>query len=149
MGDADIEYWRTKYALLEEQFQHQKNRNEELEDRLLNMVEKIETEKKQLAGEIDALTRKLEWLTSVQKSNSKMDDTTETFEPEDPSTTEASHTDIDFFRPSGKSIILGSRGSSFPTKGYHHFPVLALDEGIIYGFRWKKGLSKPLKGCYN
>lgn len=57
MSDADIEYWRTKYALLEQQFQLQKNRNEELEDRLLHMVEKVEVEKKQLADEIDTLTR--------------------------------------------------------------------------------------------
>ncbi|KAK5968974.1 hypothetical protein GCK32_019176 [Trichostrongylus colubriformis] len=86
MGDAEIDYWRTKYALLEEQFQKQKNRNEELEDRLLHMVEKIETEKKHLADEIDALTRKLECLTS-QKSHMNEENGAETCEPEDPSMT--------------------------------------------------------------
>ncbi|KAE9416585.1 hypothetical protein Angca_000756, partial [Angiostrongylus cantonensis] len=52
----DVEYWRTKYALLEDQFLQQKRRNEELEDRLLHIIEKVETEKKQLANEIDLLT---------------------------------------------------------------------------------------------
>ncbi|VDK83456.1 unnamed protein product [Cylicostephanus goldi] len=64
MSDAELEYWRKKYSLLEEQFQLQKNRNEELEERLLHMVEKVETEKKQLANEIDTLTRYFhrEWM---------------------------------------------------------------------------------------
>lgn len=57
MSHAEIDYWRTKYSLLEEQFTLQKNRNEELEERLLHMVEQVESEKKQLADEIDALTR--------------------------------------------------------------------------------------------
>nr|CDJ91427.1 Protein D1014.4 [Haemonchus contortus] len=139
MVDSEVEYWRTKYALLEEQFLKQKSRNEELEDRLLHMVEKIETEKKELANEIDALTRRLEYFTSGQKSNMKEFDAMETYEPEDPSMTDASHMDVHLFRSSDRNVILGSRGPPLPTKGYHHFPVLALEEGSIYGFSWKKG----------
>ncbi|VDM67493.1 unnamed protein product [Strongylus vulgaris] len=88
MSDAELDYWRTKYSLLEEQFNHQKNRNEELEERLLHMVEKVETEKKQLADEIDALTRKLEQLTGKGKvSDGENFEADEAYEPEDPSMT--------------------------------------------------------------
>ncbi|KHJ80688.1 hypothetical protein OESDEN_19633, partial [Oesophagostomum dentatum] len=82
MSDADIEYWRKKYSLLEEQFNHQKSRNEELEERLLHMVEKVESEKKKLADEIDALTRKLECLSGRKKDNASGGD--DLGEPEDP-----------------------------------------------------------------
>ncbi|KIH43892.1 hypothetical protein ANCDUO_26095 [Ancylostoma duodenale] len=103
MSDAEIDYWRTKYSLLEEQFTIQKNRNEELEERLLHMVEKVESEKKQLADEIDALTRvilsgqrrdghnisltrKLELLTK-KSGNIENGDADELDEPEDPAMT--------------------------------------------------------------
>ncbi|WKY10541.1 hypothetical protein Q1695_002704 [Nippostrongylus brasiliensis] len=135
MSDADIEYWRTKYALLEEQFQIQRKRNEELEDRLLLMVEKIESEKKQLADEIDTLTRKLERFSSRE---SRGDDCVEN-EPEDPSTSNCVSAGVQLFRVPGKEVTLGAPATTAQVKGYHHLPVLSLDEGIIYGFRWEKG----------
>ncbi|KAK6755557.1 hypothetical protein RB195_014124 [Necator americanus] len=137
MSDAEIDYWRTKYSLLEEQFKQQKNRNEELEERLLHMVEKIEAEKKQLAEEIHTLTRKLEHLTS-KGTCTENGDTNESYEPEDPS---IPRIDVQLSRTSKQKVILGSRSmdSSHETKGCHHFPVLAFEEGLIYGFRWVKG----------
>ncbi|EYB82273.1 hypothetical protein Y032_0363g3531 [Ancylostoma ceylanicum] len=140
MSDAEIDYWRTKYSLLEEQFTIQKNRNEELEERLLHMVEKVESEKKQLADEIDALTRKLEHLTKKAGSteNGGVD---ELDEPEDPAMT-VPHGGVQLLRTSERKVVLGTRvgdSASQGIKGYHHFPVLAFEEGLIYGFRWVKG----------
>ncbi|RCN44726.1 hypothetical protein ANCCAN_09241 [Ancylostoma caninum] len=140
MSDAEIDYWRTKYSLLEEQFTIQKNRNEELEERLLHMVEKVESEKKQLADEIDALTRKLEFLTR-KSGNIENGDADELDEPEDPAMT-VPQGGVQLLRTSERKVVLGTRaGGSAPQgmEGYHHFPVLAFDEGLIYGFRWVKG----------
>ncbi|KAL6741792.1 hypothetical protein Aduo_015012 [Ancylostoma duodenale] len=140
MSDAEIDYWRTKYSLLEEQFTIQKNRNEELEERLLHMVEKVESEKKQLADEIDALTRKLELLTK-KSGNIENGDADELDEPEDPAMT-VPQSGVQLLRTSERRVVLGTRvggNVSQGTRGYHHFPVLAFDEGLIYGFRWVKG----------
>lgn len=51
--------WKMKYEKLEEQYKVMKDRNEELEDRLLNLVEKVEQEKIILSNEIDQLVGRL------------------------------------------------------------------------------------------
>ncbi|CAJ0590499.1 unnamed protein product [Cylicocyclus nassatus] len=128
---------------MKEQFELQKNRNEELEERLLHIVEKVETEKKQLANEIDTLTRKLEQLTSGGPSNGESHGQDGIDEPEDPSMNSSQcNSSVQLPRGSQQRVILGSRSASSgsdQTKGYHHFPVLGHDEGLIYGFRWEKG----------
>ncbi|KHJ89563.1 hypothetical protein OESDEN_10610 [Oesophagostomum dentatum] len=139
MSDADIEYWRKKYSLLEEQFNHQKSRNEELEERLLHMVEKVESEKKKLADEIDALTRKLECLSGRKKGDASGSD--DLGEPEDPLMTDSQDA-VQLSRASQQKVILGAPNAKYvshQTKGYLHFPVLGFEEGLIYGFRWEKG----------
>ncbi|KAJ1373238.1 hypothetical protein KIN20_035598 [Parelaphostrongylus tenuis] len=134
-GERNMRYLRNNSC-------NRKGRNEELEDRLLCIVEKVETEKKQLADEIDRLTRKLECFTGMSTGSigGKIHD--ETDEPEDPAMTQdPTPAAMLSLRCSGTEVILGSRNSSgtHREKGYHHFPVLALEEGIIYGFRWQKG----------
>ncbi|VDN05250.1 unnamed protein product [Thelazia callipaeda] len=51
--------WKMKYEKLKEQYTVMKTRNEELEDRLLNLVEIVEKEKIMLADEVDRLNQSL------------------------------------------------------------------------------------------
>ncbi|MFH4978860.1 hypothetical protein AB6A40_005569 [Gnathostoma spinigerum] len=55
----DAEQWRLKYSILEEQYSMFKRRNEELEEKLLTLVEKVEGDKSALSDEIDQLSAKL------------------------------------------------------------------------------------------
>lgn len=55
----DPSIWKLKYERLDEQYNVMKSRNEELEDRLLNLVEKVEQEKLILSKEVDQLVGKL------------------------------------------------------------------------------------------
>uniref|UniRef100_A0A915AI61 Uncharacterized protein n=2 Tax=Parascaris univalens TaxID=6257 RepID=A0A915AI61_PARUN len=57
--EADAEWWKVKYSKLEEQFIILKRRNEDLEERMLNLVEKIECDKIVLSDEIDHLSSQL------------------------------------------------------------------------------------------
>ncbi|VDM37802.1 unnamed protein product [Toxocara canis] len=55
----DAAWWKAKYQRLEEQFEILKKRNEDLEERMLNLVEKVESDKIALSEEIDHLSGQL------------------------------------------------------------------------------------------
>lgn len=53
------DWWKMKYEKTEEQYRVMKGRNEELEERMLNLVDKVEQEKVILSNEIDELAGRL------------------------------------------------------------------------------------------
>ncbi|CAI4222582.1 unnamed protein product [Auanema sp. JU1783] len=145
----DIAFWKTKYSLLNEQYSQVKKRNEELEDRILDIVDKVENDKIVLSKEIDHLTLKLEnaddklkkyeelsmkhgyTITdqcAMESDNCSSLENSSVETPDDP---------VIIRKKSYSPIMLnGEVRSDLP--GYRHIPLLSLAEGFIYGFRWKR-----------
>jgi hypothetical protein len=51
--NGEVDLWKDKYARASTECELMRKRNEELEDRLLHVVDKIESDKQLLSAEID------------------------------------------------------------------------------------------------
>ncbi|PAV83919.1 hypothetical protein WR25_05284, partial [Diploscapter pachys] len=151
MSENDVEYWKHKYALLEEQFLLSKKRNEELEERLLEMAEKSATEEAALREEITELCKKLttaeekvcklekqclrfqkdcEALLHLAKLNSQRNEPTSTPSSPQPQTTETPEDPFTNVVSIQTKIFNGTWA-----KNYEDLDILKMHEGFIYGFK--------------
>ena len=108
-------YWDMKYKLLEEQYEVQRRRNEELETRILEIVEKAELDKLALNNEIDQLYTKLQNRENVQSGPMRND-------AEGP-------------------LLKADKPLTFPRKKpedrkFYDIPLLSQPDGLLFGFRW-------------
>ena len=104
-----------KYRLLEEQFENQRRRNEELETRIIEIIEKAETDKLTLNNEIDELHKILKKAPCSTRSPLKKDQNTHLL---------------------CNTVPLHFPKKKMTTDNYLDLPILSLPEGSIYGFHW-------------
>lgn len=104
-----------KYRLLEEQFENQRRRNEELETRIIEIIEKAETDKLTLNNEIDELHKILKKAPCSTRSPLKKDQNTHLL---------------------CNTVPLHFPKKKMNTDNYLDLPILSLPEGSIYGFHW-------------
>ncbi|CAI2355029.1 unnamed protein product [Caenorhabditis sp. 36 PRJEB53466] len=145
-NDQNVRYWKTKYELLYADYGRTKDRSEDLETRLLEVVEENERREgekqeriQELETEIGEANRRIEQLEAAcfrYKNHGKLTKTeaeceiaqnVETNSDEStPCPTDGITRSPDFH--AGQHLICE----------YHKLPVLAKGEGFIYGFRWNE-----------
>ncbi|UMM31781.1 hypothetical protein L5515_005841 [Caenorhabditis briggsae] len=164
--DLNVRYWKTKYDLLHEDYRRTKDRTEDLENRLLEIIE--ESDRKD--HEKDEKIRQLE--TQLEKANGRVEQLEATCfryktqqgkvtaptvkNDEKPAELEAEEEDDDEVEQELQRVFVqrtlsgGSTRSSIDgiTRSpefhaghhviceYHKLPILSKGEGFIYGFRW-------------
>ncbi|EFO87628.1 hypothetical protein CRE_05487 [Caenorhabditis remanei] len=162
--DPNVRYWKTKYDLLHEDYGRTKERTEDLESRLLEVVEESERKDhekdkriRQLEIELEEANRRIEQLEEAcfrYKNQNKPPTTSSEFkatepiklpmESEETESNELKKVDVQRTMSgiSTRSSIDGiTRSPEFHAGQhmiceYHKLPILAKGEGFIYGFRW-------------
>uniref|UniRef100_A0A1I7V419 LTD domain-containing protein n=1 Tax=Caenorhabditis tropicalis TaxID=1561998 RepID=A0A1I7V419_9PELO len=149
--DLNVRYWKTKYELLHEDYKQTKQRAENLENRLLDIVEESERKQEKSEETIGDLERKLEEsgrrIEQLKAACFRYKNQTRGV-PDKPPELEPPAQKIRTVRTtSGESVNSRSsidgitRSPEFHAGEhliceYHQLPVLAKGEGFIYGFRW-------------